>query len=69
VQLKIKNIISIIETYPLSASFTVMMMLLADASRHKCRTFQFDVIGAFLPAKMRIRIFIKLPSIYGELLP
>jgi hypothetical protein len=42
-------------------------MFLADASRHTYRTYKFDVIGAFLQAEIRIRVFVKLPNIYGEL--
>jgi hypothetical protein len=44
--------------YSPSASFRVIL---------KCRSYQFDVVGAFLQDKMRSRVFIKLPIIYGEL--
>jgi hypothetical protein len=40
---------------------------MADTATHKWTTYQFDVVGAFLQAKMRIRVFIKLSSIYGDL--
>jgi hypothetical protein len=44
-------------------------MFQAGTARYTCRTYQFDVIGAFLQAKMRSRIFMKLPSICCELSP
>ena len=64
-----KNAITIEDTYSPSASFRVLKMFLADAARHTCKTYQFDVVGAFLQAKMRSRVFIKLPAIYGQLFP
>jgi hypothetical protein len=62
-----RNSISIEYTHFPSASFRMRNMFLADAARHNCRTYQFDVSEALLQAKMLSRLFIKLPSIYGEL--
>jgi hypothetical protein len=42
-----------------SPSFRVLNMFLADTAIHKCIIRQFDVVGAFLQAKMRIRAYIK----------
>jgi hypothetical protein len=44
-------------------------MFLGHAARLKVRVRQMDFIGAFLQAKVRSRVFIKLPAIYGELFP
>ena len=52
-----------------TASFRAMKMFLADASRHKARVRQLDFIGAFLQAKVRSRVFIRMPASYGEIWP
>ncbi len=52
-----------------TTSFRAMKMFLADASQNNARVWQLDFIGAFLQAKTRSRIFIKLPAVYGELFP
>jgi hypothetical protein len=44
-------------------------MFLAHAARLRVRVRQMDFIGAFLQAKVRSRVFIKMPAIYGELFP
>jgi len=46
-----------------------MKMFLADAARHKARVRQLDFIGAFLQAKVRSRVFIRMPASYGEIWP
>jgi hypothetical protein len=44
-------------------------MFLAHVARLKVRVRQLDFIGAFLQAKVRSRIFMILPSIYGSIFP
>jgi transposase InsO family protein len=52
-----------------TASFRSLKMFLAHAARLKVRVRQMDFIGAFLQAKVRSRVFIKMPAIYGDLFP
>ena len=52
-----------------AASMRMSKLLMAEAARHKARVFQLDVIGAFLQARMRSRVFITLPRVYGEIFP
>ena len=52
-----------------TASFRSLKMFLAHACRLKVRVRKMDFIGAFLQAKVRSRVFIKLPAFYGELFP
>jgi hypothetical protein len=44
-------------------------MFLAHASRLKVRVKQLDFVGAFLQAKMRTRMFVTIPKIFGILFP
>ena len=43
--------------------------LLADADKHKARVYQLDFIGAFLQAKFKNRLFVKLESRYADYFP
>jgi len=52
-----------------TASFRSLKMFLAHASRSKVRVKQLDFIGAFLQAKMRTRMFVTIPKIFGILFP
>jgi hypothetical protein len=52
-----------------TASFRSLKMFLAHAARLKVRVRQMDFIGAFLQAKVRSRVFIKMPAVYGEIFP
>jgi hypothetical protein len=52
-----------------TASFRSLKMFLAHASHLKVRVRQLDFIGAFLQAKMRTRMFVTIPQIYGILFP
>jgi len=52
-----------------TASFHSLKMFLAHACRIKARVKQLDFIGAFLQAKMRTRMFMMIPKIYGILFP
>jgi hypothetical protein len=47
-------------------SMIMSKLLMTDTARHKARTFQLDVIAVFLQARMRSRVFITLPKVYGE---
>jgi hypothetical protein len=44
-------------------------MFLAHAACLKVRVRQLDFVGAFLQAKMRTRMFVTIPKIYGILFP
>ncbi len=52
-----------------TASFRSLKMLLAYASHLKVQVCQLDFIGAFLQVKMRTRMFVTIPKIYGILFP
>ena len=52
-----------------TASFRSLKMFLAHASRLKTRVKQLDFVGAFLQAKMRTRMFVTIPKIFGILFP
>jgi hypothetical protein len=52
-----------------TASFRSLKMFLAHASRLKTRVKQLDFVGAFLQAKMRTRMFVIIPKIFGILFP
>ena len=42
---------------------------LGDAANHKARVHQLDFIGAFLKAKIKNRVFLKLDSRYADYFP
>jgi hypothetical protein len=52
-----------------TASFCSLKMFLAHTSKTKARVKQLDFVGAFLQAKMRTRMFVTIPQIYGILFP
>ena len=41
----------------------------ADADKHKARVHQLYFIGAFLQAKFKNSVFVKLDSIYADYFP
>jgi hypothetical protein len=65
--LQTKSIVE--DTYSPTASGRGLKMFLGHAARNQCRVRQLDFIGAYLQAKVRGRIFIKMPGIYGNLFP
>jgi transposase InsO family protein len=65
----LQNKQSIEDKWSPTASFRSLKMFLAHAARLKVRVRQMDFIGAFLQAKVRSRVFIKMPAVYGELFP
>jgi hypothetical protein len=52
-----------------TASFRSLKMFLAHSSRLKAHVKQLDFVGAFLQAKMRMRMFVTIPRIFGILFP
>jgi hypothetical protein len=62
-----KNILE--DKWSPTASFQALKMFLAHAARLKILVHQLDFIGAFLQAKMRTRMFVMNPKIYGVLFP
>ena len=42
---------------------------LADVAKHKARVHQLDCIGAFLQAKVKNRVFVKLDMRYAAYFP
>ena len=65
--LQTKSIVE--DTYSPTASGRGLKMFLGHAARTQCRVRQLDFIGAYLQAKVRGRIFIKMPGIYGNIFP
>jgi hypothetical protein len=52
-----------------AASMIISKLVMTDDDRHKTRTFQLNVSRAFLQVRMRRRVFITLPKVYGEVFP
>ena len=57
------------DTWSPTASLRMLKFFLADAARHKARVHQLDFIGAFLQAKVKGRIFVKLNEKYADYFP
>ena len=51
------------------ASMRTLKYFLADAAKHKARVHQLDFIGAFLQAKVKNRVFVKLDMRYTDYFP
>ena len=54
------------DTWSPPASMRTLKYLLADAAKHKARVHQLDFIGAFLQAKVKNRVFVKLDIRYAD---
>ena len=54
------------DTWSPTASMRTLKYLLADATKHKARVHQLDFIGAFLQAKVKNRVFVKLDIRYTD---
>ena len=52
-----------------TASIRTFKYSLADAAKHKSRVHQLDFIGAFLQAKYKNRVFVKLGMRYADYFP
>jgi len=57
------------DTWSPTASFRALKLPLAHAARLKVRVRRLDFVGAFLQVKVRRRIFVKIPAIYGSIFP
>jgi hypothetical protein len=57
------------DTWSPTASFWALKLPLAHAARLKVRVRRLDFVGAFLQVKVRRRIFVKIPAIYGSIFP
>ena len=54
------------DTWSPTASMRTLKYFLADATKHKARFHQLEVIGALLQAKLNNRVFVKLDSRYTD---
>ena len=54
------------DTWSPTASMRTLKYFLADAAKHKTRVHQLDFIGAFLQAKVKNRVFVKLYIRYKD---
>ena len=54
------------DTWSPTASMRNLKYFLADAAKHKTRVHQLDFIGAFLQAKVKNRVFVKLDMRYAD---
>ena len=57
------------DTWSPTASMRTLKYSLADAAKHKARVHQLDFIGAFLQAKVKTRVFVKLDITYTDYFP
>ena len=57
------------DTWSPTASMRTLKYFLADAAKHKARVHQLDFIGAFLQAKVKNRVFVKLDIRYIDHFP
>ena len=57
------------DTWSLTASMRTLKYFLEDAAKHKARVHQFDIIGAFLHAKVKNKVFVKLDMRYADYFP
>ena len=58
----------VVYTWSPTASMSTLKYFLADTAKHKARVHQLDFIGAFLQAKVKNRVFVKLDMRYAEYL-
>ena len=57
------------DTWSPTASMRTLKYFLLEASKHKARVHQLDFIGAFLQAKVKNRVFVKLDMRYADYFP
>ena len=57
------------DTWSSTASMRTLKYFLEDASKHKARVRQLYFIGAFLQAKLKNRVFVKLDIRYADYFP
>ena len=54
------------DTWSPTASMSTLKYFLAYYTKHKARVHQLYLIGAFLQAKLKNRVFVKLDIIYKD---
>ena len=57
------------DTWSPIASMRNLKYFLADSAKHKSRVHQLDFIGAFLQAKLKNIVFVKLDMRYADYFP
>ena len=57
------------DTWSPTASMRNLKYFLEDAAKHKARVHQIYFIGAFLQAKVKNRVFVKLDMRYADYFP
>ena len=62
----LQNKIMVGDTWSPIASMRTLKGFLADAAKNKVRVHQLDFIGAFLQAKVKNRVFVKLDIRYTD---
>ena len=65
----LQNQESVGDTWSPTASMRTLQYSLADASKHKSRVHQLDLIREFLQAKVKNRVFVKLNIRYTDYFP
>ena len=57
------------DTWSPTSSMSTLKSFLADTTKHKARVHQLDFIRAFLYAKVKNRVFVKMDSRYTYYFP
>ena len=57
------------DTWSPTSSMSTLKYFLVDAAKHKARVHQLDFVGAFLQAKVKNRVFVKLYIRYTDYFP
>ena len=57
------------DTWSPTASMRTLNYFLADTAKHESRVHQLYFIGAFLQAKVKNRVFVKLDMRYADYFP
>ena len=57
------------DTWSPTASMATLKYFLVDTTKHKARVCKLDFIGAFLQAKSKNRVFVKLDIRYADYFP
>ena len=65
----LKNKEMVGDTWSPTASMRTLKYFLSDAAKHKARVHQLDFIGAFMQAKVKNRVFVKLDMRYADYFP
>ena len=59
----------VVDTWSPKASIRTLNYFLADVAKYKARVHQLYFIGAFLKAKLKNRVFVKLDMRYTDYFP